>query len=127
MPTRYATGHTKTSAELISAALYRLSRPATVRDPNDATVFAVEVIKHPDRSDRAVVVPDELLIPIHPDADTAEIKAIYAAEATQEERDTFAAGGVVEMTQLLPSTAVARLKTAEQMTGWFVSPFGDEI
>lgn len=97
-------------------ALYRLSRPAAVRHPNDVTTHYADVIEHPTDPDNnwpLLVLPDDDDMPIHPQARQEELDThlnIFVANGgmTAGERNSIRAaivsarGGRTRIADMIP-------------------------
>jgi hypothetical protein len=123
-------------AEQLSRAIMRLLRPSQLRGEGWTDLYC-SVLTHPTSGQTALALPDEEVVPIHIEADGAELAALLAVfvadEAlTQPEADGIVAavqanaGRKVRVADFIPPSWAAYVLTHEQMYagGWFpVSPY----
>lgn len=118
-------------AEQLSRSIMRLLRPSHLREEN-WTDFYCGVLYHPTNGQAALALPDEEQVPIHIEADGAELAAMLAVfvsdgALTQQEASGIVAavhahaGQRVRVADFIPPSWVANVMTAEQMQsgGWF--------
>ena len=118
-------------AEQLSRSLMRLLRPSHLRG-DDWTDLYCGVVRHPTNGQAALELPESEQVPIHLEADGAELAALLAAfvadEAlTQAEADGIAAavqahaGQWVRIADFIPPSWSEWVLTREQMdaAGWF--------
>jgi len=118
-------------AEQLSRSLMRLLRPSHLRGEG-WTDFYCGVVRHPTNGQAALDLPESEQVPIHLEADGAELAALLAAfvadEAlTQAETDGIAAavqanaGQQVRIADFIPPSWSEWVLTREQMeaAGWF--------
>jgi hypothetical protein len=119
-------------AEQISHELWAISRPPTVRDPNDVTAYMFGWVKHPTQDPAYVEVVDTALdvdtaynIIVHPDNNLTNLIALFP-ELTQQEKDTLAA--YIESQQSFPFANIVpqnvTVFTEQEMkaSGWLPDP-----
>lgn len=124
------------AAANLSRAIYQLSQPPAVRDPNNVSCFYCEWIQHPTRPEVALIVcPESETVPVHVQADGALLEATLApfagVELTQVEVDgliaavTAYAGSRIDVAALVQSTSwgqwIMDYETA-LATGWIPEP-----
>lgn len=120
-------------AEPLSRSIMRLLRPSHIRG-DDWTDLYCGVLRHPTNGQAVLALPDEEQVPVHVDADGAELAALLAvfvadgalsqAEATGIGAAVQAnAGRRVRIADFIPPSWVANVLTQEQMqaAGWFPS------
>jgi hypothetical protein len=118
-------------AAQLSRSIMRLLRPSHLREDNWTDLYC-EVLTHPTNGQTALALPDEETVPIHVQADGAELAALLAVfvadgALTQAEADGIAAavqanaGQLVRVADFIPPSWAAYVLTHEQMdaTGWF--------
>jgi hypothetical protein len=118
-------------AEQLSRSLMRLLRPSHLRG-DDWTDLYCGVVRHPTNGQAALELPESEQVPIHLEADGAELTALLATfvadEAlTQAEADGIAAavqanaGQRVRIADFIPPSWSEWVLTREQMdaAGWF--------
>jgi hypothetical protein len=121
-------------AEQLSRSIMRLLRPSHLREDNWTDLYC-EVLTHPTNGQTALVLPDEETVPIHVEADGAELAALLAVfvadgALTQQEADGIAAavqahaGQKVRIADFIPPSWAEWTFTREQMeaAGWFPEP-----
>jgi hypothetical protein len=118
-------------AEQLSRSLMRLLRPSHLRG-DDWTDLYCSVLRHPVNGQAALELPEQEQVPIHLEANGAELAALLATfvadEAlTQAEADGIAAavqanaGQRVRIADFIPPSWAEWVLTREQMevAGWF--------
>lgn len=118
-------------AEQLSRSIMRLLRPSHLRG-EDWTDLYCDVLHHPTSGQAALDLPDEEQVPIHIEADGAELAAMLAVfvadgAMTQAEADGIAAavqanaGQRVRIADFIPPSWAPYVMTHEQMVdgGWF--------
>jgi len=121
-------------AEQLSRSIMRLLRPSHLREENWTDLYC-EVLVHPASGQTALALPDQQTVPIHVEADGAELAALLAVfvadEAlTQQEADGIVAavqahaGQRVRVADFIPPSWAEWTLTHEQMVdgGWFPEP-----
>jgi len=121
-------------AEQLSRSIMRLLRPSHLRGDGWTDLYC-DVLTHPTSGQTALALPDEETVPIHVEADGAELAAlleVFVADKalTQEEADGIVAavqahaGQLVRIADFIPSSWAAFVLTHEQMdaAGWFAEP-----
>lgn len=118
-------------AEQLSRSIMRLLRPSHVRG-DDWTDLYCDVLHHPANGQAALNLPDHEQVPIHLEADGAELTAIlsvFVADGalTQPEADAIVdavqanAGQQVRIADFIPPSWSPYVLTHQQMVdgGWF--------
>lgn len=116
-------------AEAISAALWGISRPASVRSEKDSQFYTSWSV-HPTSGSVALYVPDETQ-PVHVDADIDELMGLIDQAVTMDEANAIRAIiegrkgqriNFLEVLQASPSLS-PNLKTRDELDaqGWFPS------
>lgn len=121
-------------AEQLSRSIMRLLRPSHLREENWTDLYCT-VLTHPTSGQTALALPDEETVPIHIEADGAELAALLAvfvedAALTQPEADGIVAavqanaGQKVRVADFIPPSWSPHVLTHEQMdaAGWFPAP-----
>jgi hypothetical protein len=121
-------------AEQLSRSIMRLLRPAHLRGEGWTDLYC-SVLTHPTSGQTALALPDEEMVPIHVEADGAELAALFAVfvadgALTQAEADGIAAavqangGQLVRIADFIPPSWAQWTLTHEQMdaAGWFPPP-----
>jgi len=119
-------------AEQLSRSIMRLLRPSHLRGEGWTDLYC-PVLTHPTSGQKAVALPEEETVPIHVEADGAELAellAVFVADnaLTQEEADGIRAsvvanaGKLVRVADFIPPSWSAYVLTTEQMSdgGWFL-------
>jgi len=118
-------------AEQLSRSIMRLLRPAHLRGEGWTDLYCA-VLTHPTSGQKALALPDEETVPIHVEADGAELTALLAVfvadgALTQPESDGIVAavqanaGRTVRVADFIPASWAEWTLTREQMVagGWF--------
>lgn len=121
-------------AEQLSRSIMRLLRPSHLRDDRWTDLYC-RVLYHPTSGQAAVDLPDEQQVPIHTEANGAELAALLAVfvtddALTQQEADGIIAavqmyaGQWVRVADFIPPSWQQWTFTQEQMDegGWFPPP-----
>lgn len=128
MQQMFLTGLTKDQAELISSALFALTRPTSVRGSEDTTVRLLEVVEHPDGLQAALVFPAFIIsINRHPDvllSPPSEIlESLDFLPLTDQEKilEYILQNEKLKLEKLIPDSLKDNVKTAYQLKilGWF--------
>ena len=114
-------------AEAISKELYSISRPDTIKEESDVSLYLFGVIEHPTTSEAAISVDLDYVITVHQDNDLNNLIALFANLSAEESNNLEAyikTHSSFVFNNILPSDAI--LKTQEEMEtdGWFPN---DEI
>lgn len=120
------------AAEFLSRQLYKLTRPAEVREENDVTEFYCGWHVHPETSAVVVALPETETVPVHVSADTTLLDPLLLpfveqGAITEDDRAAIrtliaeSQGGQVNLVSLLPAFWAAQAMTQEQVeaAGWF--------
>ena len=118
-------------AEQLSRSIMRLLRPSHLRGEGWTDLYCV-VLRHPTSGQTALALPDAETVPIHIEADGAELAALLATfvadgALTQAEADGIAAavqanaGQKVRIADFIPASWSEWVLSREQMdaAGWF--------
>lgn len=118
-------------AEQLSRSIMRLLRPSHLRDENWTDLYC-PVLRHPTNGQAALALPDEEMVPIHVEADGAELASLLAVFVADGALSQAEANGIVAAVQanagqrvrvvdFIPPSWAAYVLTAEQMqaAGWF--------
>lgn len=118
-------------AEQLSRSLMRLLRPSHLRGDNWTDLYC-PVVRHPTNGQAALELPESEQVPIHLEADGAELAALLATfvadqALTQAEADGIVAavqanaGQKVRIVEFIPQSWSQWVLTREQMdaAGWF--------
>jgi len=115
-------------AALINEELFNLSRPTTVKDPNDVTTKLFGEITHPTTGQVALQVDLDYTIRIHPDKDISNLQNLFA-NLQQAELDGLSAfidaNSRIKFSDIIPSTSEVLTKEEAEAAGWF--PEQEEI
>jgi len=123
-------------AQQLSRSIMRLLRPSHLRGEGWTDLYC-GVLTHPTNGQTALALPDEEQVPIHVEADGAELSALLAVfvsdgALTQQEATGIAAavqanaGKTVRIADFIPPSWAANVLTpaAMQAAGWFpASPY----
>ena len=123
-------------AEQLSRSIMRLLRPSHLRGDGWTDLYC-GVLTHPTNGQTALALPDEEMVPIHVEADGAELSALLGVfvsdgALTKAEADGIAAavqanaGHVVRIADFIPPSWSPYVLTHQQMEagGWFPRPNG---
>lgn len=124
------------AAAYLSAAIYQLTRPQSVRDERDVSAFYCGWSVHPARPEVSVMeLPESEDIPIHSKADGEALRQLLSmfvltGEITAQEVDGIAdavvmmAGQRVQVAALIPPSSQPYVMTREQAIalGWIAEP-----
>jgi hypothetical protein len=118
-------------AEQLSRSIMRLLRPTHLRGEGWTDLYC-SVLTHPTSGQTALALPEVETVPIHVEADGAELAALLAVfvadgALTQQEADGIGAavqanaGQLVRVADFIPPSWAAYVLTHEQMdaAGWF--------
>lgn len=118
-------------AEYYSRGIMRLLRPSHLRENNWTDLYC-GIITHPVSGRRCLILPETEMVPIHIQADGAELAAILQVSVddraiTQAEADGIIqavqamAGQMVRIADFIPPSWQPYIYTQEQMEagGWF--------
>jgi len=121
-------------AEQLSRSIMRLLRPAHLRGEGWTDLYC-GVLTHPTTAEAALSLPDEETVPIHVEADGAELASllsVFVADGalTQQEAIGIAsavqanAGKKVRIADFIPPSWAQNVLTSEQAAeaGWFATP-----
>ena len=121
--------------EQLNRGIARLLRPTHLRDDAYVTDAYAPVHAHPETGETVLALPDIDTIPIHMEADGAELAEvldIFVTDGaiTQEERDTIVAGVMAHAGQqvspanFIPPSWAGNVFTKDQLQadGWFPDP-----
>lgn len=121
-------------AEQLSRSIMRLLRPSHLRG-DDWTDLYCGVVTHPTSGEAALALPDHEMVPIHVEADGAELASLLSVfvgdgALTQQEADGIAAavqanaGQKVRVADFIPPSWAGNVYTRQQMVdaGWFPQP-----
>ena len=119
-------------AEQFNRALCRLMRPSHLRDDSYVTDQYCAIVSHPGGEWAALDMPDVETVPLHVEADGAELSemlSIFARDGalSQQEVDGLGvavqgyAGREVRIADFVPPSRAGNVKTREDMDkdGWF--------
>lgn len=117
--------------EQLSRSIMRLLRPAHLRDDSWTDMYCA-VLRHPTNGQTAVALPDTEQVPIHVEADGAELASLLSVfvqdgALTQQEADGIVAavqshaGQQVRIADFIPPSWAQWTLTQQQMqaAGWF--------
>ena len=120
------------NAEFLSRQLYKLTRPESVRAPDDITVFYCGWHVHPETGAVVVALPETETVPVHVSADTTLLDPLLLpfveqGAITEDDRAAIrtliaeSQGGQANLVSLLPAFWAAQAMTQEQAkaAGWF--------
>jgi hypothetical protein len=124
------------AAAFLSAAIYQLTRPQSVRDERDVSAYYCSWSVHPTRPEVSVLeLPESEDIPVHSKADGEALRQLLGffvptGEITAEEVDGIAdavvtmAGQRVQVAALIPPSWQPYVMTREQAIalGWLAEP-----
>jgi len=116
-------------ADAISYELWTISRPITIRNPNDITSYLFGLVKHPTQDPNYTEIVNTALdidlaynIIVHPENNLTNLIALFP-ELSQQEKDTLAA--YIESQQSFPFQNIipqdVKVFTYNEMktSGWF--------
>ena len=118
-------------AEELNRSIMRMLRPAHLRNGYTTDLYC-SMMTHPQTGYMALVLPEQETVPVHIEADGAELNAVMSifvndGAVTQEEADGLAAalaslgGNTIDILDFIPSSWAPFVLTKEQMEadGWF--------
>jgi hypothetical protein len=118
-------------AEQLSRSIMRLLRPSHLREENWTDLYC-SVLRHPTNGQAALALPDEEVVPIHIEADGAELAALFSVFVADGALSQAEAAGItaaiqanagkrVRIADFIPPSWAANVLTEEQMQagGWF--------
>ena len=116
----------------LNRSIQRLMRPSHLRDEHYVTDLYCPILTHPVDGRTCLELPESETVPIHIDADGAELQAMFAifvadGSITQAEADGIAAavqanaGQEVMIAGFIPPSWQSNVYTREQLEadGWF--------
>ncbi len=109
-------------AEAISKELYSISRPDTIKEETDVSMYLFGVVEHPDGVQASLSVDLDYVIVVHEDNDLSNLIALFSNLSAEESNALQAyikTHSSFVFSNILPSDAI--LKTQEEMEtdGWF--------
>lgn len=120
------------NAEFLSRQLYKLTRPESVRSPDDVTEFYCGWHVHPETGAVVVALPETETVPVHVLADTTLLDPLLLpfveqGAITEDDRAAIrtliaeSQGEQVNLVTFLPAFWAAQAMTQEQVevAGWF--------
>ncbi len=109
-------------AEAISKELYSISRPDTIKEEMDVSMYLFGVVEHPTTSEVALSVDFDYIIKVHQDNDLNNLIALFP-DLIEEEVDTLETYINTEdsfpFVNILTSDAIVKTQLEMESDGWF--------